>query len=138
MSEKRRPHAEQGVDPQFGRGTHPWSNWICGDIYQKPCPVLGPLTKAPFRAIKLERMGGTGITSTGILSDNHGQALGWNDQPIAGLYVAGNSQARMETGAVMQSGISNARGMTYGWLIGKHAAGQPSDLLASEARRMGL
>ena len=132
------PHAEQGVDPQFGRGTHPWSNWICGDIHQKPCPVLGALTKAPFRAIKLERMGGTGITSTGILSDNHGQALGWDDAPIAGLYVAGNSQARMETGAVMQSGISNARGMTYGWLIGKHAAGQPSDLLASEARRMGL
>ena len=132
------PQAEQGKDPAFGRGTHPWSNWICGDIYQKPCPVLGPLTKTPFRAIKLERMGGTGITSTGILSDHHGQALGWNDAPIAGLYVAGNSQARMETGAVMQSGISNARGMTYGWLIGKHAAGQPSELLASEAKRMGL
>ena len=61
-----------------------------------------------------------------------------DDAPIDGLYVAGNSMARMETGAVMQSGMSNARGMTYGWLIGKHAAGQPSDLLASEARRMGI
>ena len=130
--------AEKGEDTQFGRGTHPWSSWICGDVHQKPCPVLGPLSKGPFRAIELKRMGGTGITSTGILADNHGQALGWDDAPIAGLYVAGNSMARMETGAVMQSGMSNARGMTYGWLIGKHAAGQPSDLLASEARRMGI
>jgi len=100
--------------------------------------VPGPLEKGPFYAVELKRMGGTAIAAAGILADEHGRALGWDDQPIAGLYVAGNSMARMETGAVMQSGISNARGMTYGWLIGRHAAGQPSDLLAAEARRMGL
>lgn len=132
------PNAEQGVDPDFGRGTHPWSAWMCGDVHHKPSPVLGPISKGPFYAVELKRMGGTAITSTGILADEHGRALGWNDQPIAGLYVAGNSMARMETGAVMQSGISNARGMTYGWLIGKHAAGKPSDLLPQEARRMGI
>ncbi len=126
-------NAELGVDPDFGRGTHPWSAWMSGDPYHKPNPNLGPLVKAPFYAVEMKRMGGTAITSAGILADEHGQALGWDDKPISGLYVAGNSMARMETGAVMQSGISNARGMTYGWLIGKHAAGQPSDLLASEA-----
>lgn len=131
-------NAELGVDPDFGRGTHPWSAWMSGDPYHKPNPNLGPLVKAPFYAVEMKRMGGTAITSAGILADEHGQALGWDDKPISGLYVAGNSMARMETGAVMQSGISNARGMTYGWLIGKHAAGQPSDLLASEAKRMGL
>lgn len=111
---------------------------MCGDIYHKPSPVLGPLTQGPFYAVEMKRMGGTAIAASGILADEHGQALGWDDKPIPGLYVAGNSMARMETGAVMQSGISNARGMTYGWLIGKHAAGQPSELLAQEARRMGL
>lgn len=131
-------NAERGVDPDFGRGTHPWSTWMCGDIYHKPSPVLGPLSQGPFYAVEMKRMGGTAIAASGILADEHGRALGWDDKPIAGLYVAGNSMARMETGAVMQSGISNARGMTYGWLIGKHAAGQPSDLLAHEARRMGL
>ena len=131
-------HAEQGRDPAFGRGTQPWSAWICGDKFQQPNPNLGPLLKPPFRAVAMQRIGGSAITSTGILADEHGQALGWDDQPIAGLYVAGNAMARMETGAVMQSGISNARGMTYGWLIGKHAAGQPSDLLPAEAQRMGL
>jgi 3-oxosteroid 1-dehydrogenase len=44
----------------------------------------------------------------------------------------------MESGAVMQSGVSNARGMTYGWLAGRHAAGRPSDLLERQAERMGL
>ncbi len=131
-------HAEAGVDPDFGRGNHPWSTWMCGDIFHKPSPVLGALVKAPFHAVEMKRMGGTAITSTGILADNHGRALDWHDQPIGGLYVAGNSMARMETGAVMQSGISNARGMTFGWLIGKHAAGCSSDLLEKAIERMGL
>jgi carbon monoxide dehydrogenase subunit G len=61
-------------------------------------------------------MGGTGIPPTGLLTDQHSRVMGWDDKPIEGLYAAGNSAARMETGAVMQSGISNARGMTYGWL----------------------
>jgi 3-oxosteroid 1-dehydrogenase len=131
-------NALQGVDPDFSRGIHPWSEWMCGDPFHKPNPNLGPLTTAPFYAVEMKRMGGTAITAAGILADHHGQALGWDDQPIPGLYMAGNSMARMETGAVMQSGISNARGMTYGWLIGRHAAGQPSDLLEREITRLGL
>jgi len=70
--------------------------------------------------------------------DIHAQVVGWDNKPIPGLYAAGNSTARMETGAVMQSGVSNARGMTYGWLAGLHAAGKPSDLLRKEVERMGI
>ena len=45
----------------------------------------------------------------------------------------------METGAVMQSGISNARGMTHGWLAGAaRLPAIPSDLLQNEVERMGL
>lgn len=130
--------ARQGRDPAFGRGEQPWSFWMCGDKHNKPNPVLGPVEQGPFYAVELKRIGGSGIPSTGILADEHGRALDWNNEAIPGLYVAGNSMARMETGAVMQSGISNARGMTYGWLAAKHAAGQPSDLLAKEAERLGL
>ena len=39
---------------------------------------------------------------------------------------------------MMQSGISNARGMTYGWLAARHACGDPSNLLQQEAARIGL
>jgi 3-oxosteroid 1-dehydrogenase len=38
----------------------------------------------------------------------------------------------------MQSGMSNARGMTQGWLAARHAVGNPSGLLPEEARRLGL
>jgi len=61
-----------------------------------------------------------------------------DDKPIEGLYAAGNSTARLETGAMMQSGVSNGRGMTHGYLAGLHAAGKPSTLLQKEIERMGL
>lgn len=131
-------NAEKGQDPDFGRGSHPWSAWMCGDPYHKPNANLGPLVKPPFYAVALHRMGGTAIPSTGLLTDHHSRVLGWNDQPIEGLYAAGNSVARMETGAVMQSGISNARGMTHGWLAARHATGDPSTLLREQAERMGV
>jgi 3-oxosteroid 1-dehydrogenase len=131
-------HAEKGIDPEFGRGTHPWSVWMCGDPYHKPNGNLGPLVKPPFYAVELKRMGGTAIPATGLLTDHHARVMGWDDKPIVGLYAAGNSVARMETGAVMQSGISNARGMTHGWLAARHATGNASDLLEHEVRRLGL
>ena len=127
-------HAERGEDPDFGRGSHPWSAWMCGDPFQKPNANLGTLAKGPYFAVELKRMGGTGIPSAGLLTDIHSRVMGWDDRPIEGLYAAGNSVARMETGAVMQSGISNARGMTYGWLAARHACGDPSDLLAKAVR----
>jgi 3-oxosteroid 1-dehydrogenase len=117
------------VDPDFKRGTFPWGAAMTGDLKHKPNPNLGTLSQGPYYAVELKRMGGGGITGTGLLADNHCRVIGWNDRPIEGLYVAGNSMARLDTGAVMQSGISNARGMTHGYLAGRHAAGQPSDLL---------
>ena len=131
-------NAEKGEDPEFGRGTHLWSAWMCGDPYQKPNPNLGTLLKPPFYAVELKRMGCTAIPPMGILTDHHLRALDWANEPIPGLYLAGNSVARMETGALMQSGISNARGMTHGWLAARHAAGDPGEMLTGAAKKMGL
>ena len=131
-------NAEKGVDPDFGRGTHPWSAWMTGDKTHKPNANLGPLVKPPFYAVEMSRMGTTAIPAAGLLTDIHSRVMGWDDKPINGLYAAGNSVARMETGAVMQSGVSNMRGMVHGYLAGLHAAGNPSPLLEQEALRMGL
>ena len=122
-------NAEKGVDPDFGRGEQPWGAWMTGDKTYKPNPNLGPIVKPPFFAVELSRMGATGIPAAGLKIDSNANVVGWDDQPIPGLYVAGNSVARMETGAVMQSGVSNARGMTYGWLAALHATGAASPLL---------
>ncbi|MFP5305955.1 MAG: FAD-binding protein [Gammaproteobacteria bacterium] len=129
---------DKGEDGRFKRGTHPWGALMCGDPLQQPNPNLGPLTQPPFYAVELRRMAGGGIAAAGIVADAHCRAVGWNDRPIEGLYVAGNSVARLDNGAFMQSGITNARGMTHGYLAGRHAAGRPSNLLQKEILRLGL
>jgi 3-oxosteroid 1-dehydrogenase len=129
-------NAEKGVDPDFGRGEQPWGAWMTGDKTHKPNANLGPIVKPPFYAVKMSRMGATGIPAAGLKINRNANVVGWDEQPIPGLYAAGNSAARMETGAVMQSGVSNARGMTYGWLAARHAAGDPSNLLQPEIERM--
>ncbi len=111
---------------------------MAGDPSQTPNANMGHLSRGPFYAIPLRRMAGGGITSTGILADEHCRAVDWRGAPIAGLYVAGNSAARLDNGALMQSGITNARGITHGYLAGRHAAGQPSELLEREIARLGL
>ena len=111
---------------------------MCGDPGNQPHPNLGPLLRPPFYAVQLHRIGGSAIPAAGVVSDHHARAVGWDDRPIEGLYVAGNSAARLETGACMQSGVSNARGMTHGYLAGRHASGRPSDLLQKERGRFGL
>ncbi len=131
-------HAARGEDPEFHRGTHPWSAWMCGDTQYKPNPNLGTVEKGPFYAIELHRLGNSAIPATGLVIDHHSRAVGWDNQPIPGLYAAGNSVARLESGAMMQSGVSNGRGMTYGYLAGLHASGRGSDLLQKEIDRMGL
>lgn len=131
-------YCDNGEDPEFKRGTFPWGALMCGDPAQKPNANLGALVKPPFYAVELHRMAGGGIASTGLLGDPHCRVMGWDNKPIVGLYVAGNSMARLDNGALMQSGITNARGMTHGYLAGRHAAGKPSDLLDKEIARLGV
>jgi 3-oxosteroid 1-dehydrogenase len=122
-------YCDAGKDPEFQRGSFPWGGMMAGDLKHEPNPNLGALREGPFYAVELKRMGGGGITGAGLLADSQCRVIGWDDEVITGLYVAGNSMARLDTGAMMQSGISNARGMTHGYLAGRHAAGQPSTLL---------
>ncbi len=130
-------YSETGEDLDFKRGSHKWSSWFAGDPFMKPNPNLGPILKPPFYAVELHRIGCGGIPSTGLVTDHHSRVIAWDDKPIEGLYAAGNSVARLETGAVMQSGVSNARGMTHGYLAALHATGKPSDLLQKEIGRLG-
>jgi len=131
-------YCENNDDPEFHRGKSPWGAYMSGDRLHQPSPNLGPLVQGPFYAVQMERLASSGIASAGIVANEHAQAVGWNGAPVDGLYVAGNSVARLDNGALMQSGMSNARGMTQGWLAGRHAAGSPSDLLAQALERLDL
>jgi 3-oxosteroid 1-dehydrogenase len=111
--------ADTEVDPDFGRGTYPWAAMMTGDR-SRPNPNMGPLNKAPYYGIKLTAVG-VGVNAVGLKTNDFAQVMHVRGRPIEGLYAAGNSAALLDTGAGYQSGLSNLRGMTWGWVAGRHA-----------------
>jgi hypothetical protein len=108
---------ERGLDEDFGRGTHAWGLATFGD-QRMPNPVLGALEKPPYYAILLTRVG-MGIPSAGLKIDAESRVVNTRGEPIPGLYAAGNSAAQIDV-ITYQSGIGNARGLTYGYLAAKN------------------
>lgn len=122
---------ETGVDEDFGRGTVPWSRIMTGDP-RLPNPNMGPLVKPPLYAVKIERVT-MGVPTAGLPIDTEGRVLDARDQPIPGLYAAGNSAAWLDIGGGYNSGIANTRGMLYGYLAALHMTGQQAPAEAAHA-----
>lgn len=116
-------HAVEGKDPQFGRGTRPQAV-INGD-HKAPFPNLGPLNEAPFYAVKLETST-MGIPTSGLAANTVGNVLDWENQPIPGLYCAGNSMALLDLGVSYNSGNAATRGMVFAYLAAHHACRAPN------------
>ncbi len=114
------PMAAAGVDSDFDRGTYPWAAMMTGDR-TRPNPNLGPLDKPPYYGLEL-RVVSAGINCAGLRTNEHGQVMHVRGRPIPGLYAVGNAAAPLDIGAGYQSGLSNLRGMVFGYLAGKHAA----------------
>ena len=112
--------AEKGEDPDFHSGSRPWSVRLAGDpSLRNPC--VAPLDKPPYYGVRLVPVG-VGINSHGLRTDRHARVLHVRGKPIPGLYAAGNSAALLDLGGGYQSGTSNARAITWGWIAGRHAA----------------
>ncbi len=112
--------AEKGEDPDFGRGQWPWAIRLVGDM-DYPNPLLGPLNKAPYHALRL-RPTAMGISSHGLDWNLDAQVMHVRGDAIEGLYVVGNSAALLDLGAGYQSGSSNSRAITWGYVAGRHIA----------------
>jgi 3-oxosteroid 1-dehydrogenase len=108
------------TDPDYDRGRYPWANMMFGDK-RRPNPHIGPVCKPPFRGLALRPVG-VGINAVGLRTDVHGRVLHVRGHAIPGLYAAGNSAAALDTGAGYQSGLSNLRGLTWGFIAAQHAA----------------
>ncbi|GAA3007649.1 FAD-dependent oxidoreductase [Microbacterium aurantiacum] len=123
---------EVGTDGDFGRGEKGWSRMNSGDRDVEGNPNLGALTQGPFTAVRLYPLN-IGLSNAGLAADVHNRVLNYRDQPIVGLYTAGNSMTMIEFGAGYNSGQGNTRGMLGGYLAARHAAGDPSPALGASA-----
>lgn len=112
--------AELGEDPDFGRGSYPWAAMMTGDRRRKN-PNLGPLDRPPFYGLRLHATS-VGVNAAGLKTNAHAQVIHVRGRPIPKLYAVGNSAAPLDIGAGYQSGLSNLRGMAYGYLAGLHAS----------------
>jgi succinate dehydrogenase/fumarate reductase flavoprotein subunit len=113
-------HARRGVDPDFGRGSTPY-NRKAGDARRRPNPCVAPIEHGPFYAVKV--MPGSFGTFSGLRTNGNAQVLDRGDQPIIGLYAAGTDMASVMGGFYPSGGINLGPAMTFGYIVGRHAAG---------------
>lgn len=111
-------HAENGRDPDFGRGESLYDRYY-GDPAVKPNCCLAPLRKAPFYAIPIQPcdIG----TNGGMLTDEQARVLDSTGTPIEGLYAVGNCAASPMGKSYPAAGATLGPGMTFGYLAALHA-----------------
>jgi succinate dehydrogenase/fumarate reductase flavoprotein subunit len=112
--------AAEGRDPDFGKGSRAYNRYQ-GDALHGPNPCVAPIKDGPFYAIKLV-IGDLG-TYAGIRTDEHARALDASGAPIPGLYAAGNDMASIMGGNYPGAGITLGPALTFGYIAGKHLAG---------------
>jgi 3-oxosteroid 1-dehydrogenase len=123
--------AEAGVDEDFGRGNHAedreWGAFAPARTDTKwptenaANPTLYPLQeRGPFYAI---------ILAPGVLGTNGGpkinaraEVLDYRDNPIPGLYAAGNCMGHPAANAYWAAGATIGSAMTFGKIAGEYAA----------------
>jgi succinate dehydrogenase/fumarate reductase flavoprotein subunit len=113
--------AKKGTDPIYRKGENAYNRFY-GDPDIKPNPCVAPLAKAPFYAVRVE-IGDLG-TYAGIVTNENAQVLDEHKRPIPGLYAAGNDALSIMGGNYPGPGITLGPAMTFGWIAGRHLAGE--------------
>ena len=111
-------NARRGEDPDFGRGATEHDRYYA-DHKVEPNPCLGPLEEPPFYALRVDA--GDLDTKGGLKCDEFGRVLNERDEPIAGLYAAGNTSAAVMGDTYPGAGATIASAMTFGYIAACHA-----------------
>jgi len=114
----------KGHDDEFQRGDTSFDNFWGDETLEPPYCTLGVIDEPPFYAFKMEA--GVLGTAGGPRVNANAQVIDWNDQPIEGLYVAGNTMAQITARGYGGGGGTLGPGMTFGFIAGRHAARQGS------------
>ena len=111
--------ARRGVDEDFQRGLSKYDHYY-GDPRNKPNPSLGPLTKAPYYAVKI--VPGDLGTKGGLRTDEHAQVLREDGSVVPGLYAAGNVSAAVMGRTYAGPGATIGPAMVFGYLAATRLA----------------
>ena len=114
-------HALLGKDLDFGRGDSVYDRGN-GDAAHGPNPTLGPLTRAPFYAIRIHP-GDIG-SFTGLRTDASARVLAADGAPVHGLWAAGNAASPMTGGTYSAAGLTIGAAMTFGYIAAMDVAQQ--------------
>ena len=102
----------------------------CGNIYDgfwadpnvKPNACLGATEKPPFFAA---RVWPDGLGTTGsLLTDDASRVIDQSDQPIPGLYAAGNSTSSVMERMYPGPGVTLGPAFMFAFIAVNHMAGQ--------------
>ncbi|HEX5265912.1 MAG TPA: FAD-dependent oxidoreductase [Acidimicrobiales bacterium] len=118
--------AREGRDPDFGRGDSYYDRFH-GDP-TAPHPNLGPIEEPPYYALEVHP--GCVGTKGGPLTDSRARVLDVNGAVIPGLFAAGNAAASPAGPAYFGGGCSIGMAVTWGYLAGATAAGEPGPAAA--------
>jgi succinate dehydrogenase/fumarate reductase flavoprotein subunit len=110
--------ARRGIDADFGKGGNPYDR-ANGDPAHRPNPCLGPITRAPYYAVRVEPtpLG----TSLGLRTDANAQVSDAAGRPIPGLYAVGNDMHSALGGEYPGAGAQLGVGMTFAYIAAMHA-----------------
>lgn len=113
-------HADEGHDPDFGRGTSAYDHFY-GDRSRSGTGVtLGAVSEAPFYAVEIHS--GLLGTNGGPRTDGTGRVLGHGGDVIPGLLGAGNAIACPTGGIYAGAGGTLGPALTFGYIAGRTAA----------------
>lgn len=117
--ERNNRFASTGVDEDFGKGSTEVSRFN-GDPDHGPNPCLGPIAQGPFCAMAV--WPGDAAADAGLATNEDGQVLDAQGQPIAGLYACGNDTASLMRGTYPGPGATIGPAMVFGYRVAMHAA----------------
>jgi succinate dehydrogenase/fumarate reductase flavoprotein subunit len=114
--------AETGIDTQFGRGSTVYHRANGDALHAGPNPCLGPISTAPFYAVKLYP-GDIGAAS-GLAINQDAQVLREGGQAIEGLYACGNEAQSIAGGTYPGPGITIGPALTFAYRAIQHCLAQ--------------
>ncbi|MXQ14825.1 FAD-dependent oxidoreductase [Microvirga makkahensis] len=112
--------AAQGMDPDFGKGSTPYQTAL-GDPDHKPNQCLKPLEGKLYA---VEIFPGDIGTTMGLDVNANGQVRDTSGREIEGLYACGNDINSIMSGSYPGAGITLGPALTFGYIVGRHAASQ--------------